>query len=357
MSTLYGFTQFQDTADALVTTVGIEAIYDAIAESAALYSKQVQDVTDMLVQPTTKWQEKVRIANSADLQPIDDNNQPKPIKFDGEYTQGYPLQAAGTAFATNRKSQLSMTIKEAERRTRELLKADAKWMKRHMLAALFMNAEFTFVDPEHGNITVKPLANGDSTVYTKFDGTTATADLQFAQANAISSGADDPFPTIKTALNAFSSNRGKQLLTYIADDLKEDVRGQADFVQVTDAAIIKGSSADQINAARVPDVGPGEEVIGKVDDHWIATWAEIPSGYMLTIVLGKEEPVLKQRNEPYPELQGFFPELNSGDGNLAQMNLLRYAGFGVYDRIGAAVTLIGNANYSAPSGMDAPLIA
>ena len=43
------------------------------------------------------------------------------------------------------------------------------------------------------------------------------------------------------------------------------------------------------------------------------------------------------------------------DGNHIVTRLIRYAGFGVADRVGAVCYYVGNATYQVPTAYDAPL--
>ena len=56
-----------------------------------------------------------------------------------------------------------------------------------------------------------------------------------------------------------------------------------------------------------------------------------------------------------PELQGFFREGHDADGNHMVERMLRYAGFGVGNRVGALAYYVGNAAYQIPTGYATPL--
>lgn len=345
----YGFVDFEHSTNEVITTIGEQAVYEAIIESARFHSEQIQNILSGLVGVSTVWQELVKIPAEADLQPISDITQPDPIRFLGQYTQGYPIQRAGIGFGLDRVSKHTMTVGDANRQTLQMLKADAKWMKRHILGALFNNASWTFSDKIHGDLTVQPLANNDSVKYLKADGSYAVAQHYLAYANAIDDGADNPFPDIHTLLSNYDSNRGKPIITYVHADQVESIEALTNYIAVADNAIVQSISSDTVNVGSIPDPGLGEEIIGRVDRNWICKCAAMPSGYMLSCVVGGELPVVQQRNMPVPALQGLFNEQASPDGNLSKLSLIRYAGFGVKNRIGACCTRIGNGTYAAPS--------
>lgn len=350
----YGFIDQQHNADKLVTTIGEQAVYDMIAESLRIWSSEVQEMFGLLVGQTTDWQRRVKIATDADLQSLDEFGQPAPIRVSGEYTQGYPLRMAGVAWGTNRVSRHTLTVAEADRLTATVLKADLRWMRRHLLASMFTKTTYTFADPEHGDLSVVPFANNDTVVYLKRNGTAATANHYTAQADAIDD-THNPFPTIYSTLQGYDSNYGKPVICYVNSALAPDIEALAGFLEVVDPDITVGVSSNVLSG-RI-DIGPGKELIGKTDRCWIVEWDAVPDDYILAIVPQTEEPIVLQRNSTVEALRGFFPEQGIKDGNWNQLNMIRYAGFGVNNRIAGLCHYIGAADYANPSNLSAPLAA
>lgn len=351
----YGFVDYEHATHEKITTIGEQAIYEAVIESARFHSEQIAALLSGFVSVGSNPQELVKIPNTVDLQPITDFTQPDPVRFLGQYTQGYPMYRAGIGMGFNRVSRASMTVDEANRQTMEMLKADYRWMRRHILAAILAKDSFTYTDEVAGAVTVQPLANGDSVKYMHVDGSYTTANHYMAQANAIDDGSDNPFPTIYSTLQSYGSNRGLPVIVYIHDDQEDSITGLTNYIAISDTALILSQNSDQINLAAIPDVGIGEQIIGRVDKCWICKCSMIPTGYMISTVIGGGMPVVHQRNMEQPELQGFFNETANGDGNLSKVSLMRYAGFGVRNRVGAIATRIGNGTYAAPTGYAAPL--
>jgi hypothetical protein len=127
----------------------------------------------------------------------------------------------------------------------------------------------------------------------------------------------------------------------------------ADFVAASDPDITPGSSVSQLTARINP--GLGDLVLGKVKGTWVVEWRYLPSGYAIARI--GSMPFVAMREYPAAALQGFFSEMHSSDGNLREMRLIRYAGFGVFDRTAAAVHNAGTATYTVPSGFATPLSA
>jgi len=210
----YGFTGLQSLFTSRVSEVGVNRVWTAVQESADEYSRQVSGIMATMVERTTQAQEQVELPSSGTLQPLDEWGNPVPVKPAGNYQVAYPIQGGGTAWGTNRITRQLLTVEEANRFTLDAMRRDSDWMIRHILASLFDNVTWTFNDKVGpngakglGDITIQPLANGDTVTYVRRTGDAATDDHYLGQANAISDS-DDPFPTIKTELSEHPSNSG-----------------------------------------------------------------------------------------------------------------------------------------------------
>lgn len=360
MALAYGFVTLQDQFTSRVNEVGVERIWNAIDESAAEHNRVVNELMEAFVERTTTAQEQHELPGGGTLQPLDPDGNPKPVKPSGNYQVAYPIQHAGTAWGDNRVSRALMTVREANRYTVDAQQKDVNWLRRHILAAMLDNEEWTYHDETGadgakglGDITIKPLANGDSVEYVMIGGDTSTDDHYHAQSADISDAAN-PYPTIEDELEEHPSNSGP-FVAYIPTNLKTDTKDLADFIPVADPDVAQGANTDTL--ARSISRGFGDRVLGKVGDIWIVEWSALPDGYIVAHARGGG-PVLKMREYPAEELQGFFPERHSPDGNHAVERMLRMCGFGVVNRVGAVVYQVGAAvddTYEVPSAYDAPL--
>lgn len=360
MTVAYGFIGLTDLFSQRVQTVGAQRIYDAVVTTAAEYTRAVNALLAEFSSPIQVAQTQYVLPGDGSLQPLDADGNPLPVVPSGYYTVAFPIQGAGTAWGTNRISRAAMTVEDANQNTLDALQKDADWNIRHILAALFDNVAYTYNDlvgpggsKGFGPVTVQPLANADTVVYGRKGNVAAAIDDHYlAQAAAISDAAN-PFTIIETELMEHPSNVGR-ILVYIPTGLKATIIALATFKSVNDPNVVDPSGS---YATNVPNVGPGEEVIGYIEgtNCWIVLWSAMPANYMIAKMEGKA--VLGFREYPFPEVQGFFPEFEDVDGNHFVSRLLRYAGYGVKDRVGALVYRIGNAAYAIPTGYDAPLPA
>lgn len=355
----YGFINLEDQFARRVQEVGVQRVFTALEESAAEHTRVINAMTAGFATRTTVAQEQYELPGAATLQPMDESGVPKPIVTGGSYQVAYPIQGGGIAYGFNRVTRAMATVQEVNSYMITTQNADADWLARHMIAALLDNTSWTFEDKVGpngsrglGNITIQPLANGDTVTYVK-NGMTApsTDNHYYAQAAAIADAAN-PFPTIMTELHEHPGQRGAPVVAYISSSLVTSVTGLATFVEAPDPDITEGSGSDRlINSIQR---GFGDEVLGKIKGGpWVVEWSKLPSGYGIAQAVGHAP--LKMREYPAPELQGLFPENFSPDGNHNEARMLRYAGFGVGNRVAAVVFQIGNATYQIPSGWETPL--
>lgn len=349
----YGFVGLKHLFDERITKVGVEEIWRAVQDSAAEHSRQMDALLASVVERTTAYKERAYLPGDATLQPLDEYGNPKPVRPSGYYDVAYPIHGAGYAWGTNRVSRELMTVQEANRYTLDAQRADADWMRRHILAALLDETAWTYPDDEYGDLTIEPLANGDTVVYVRKGGVAATDDHYLAQAAAIDDS-NNPYNDIYDDLAEHPSNAGPYV-AYIPTNLKTVTEGLTNFIEVADPDIVPGNASDVLRNNGEAIKLFGDEVLGKTDHLWIVEWKSLPDNYIVSFALGTQMPVVMQREYPVTPLQGYFPEFHSPDGNRQINRLLRYCGFGVQNRVGALVYMIGNATYSTPASYDAPL--
>lgn len=341
----YGFVNLSHLAAERVATVGVNIISTAIEESAREWSRSIKALMASLVDPVTISQEQYRLPGTGTLQPMDEFGIPRPIIESGHYTVAFPLQGGATTWGTDRVTRAKMTVQEANVQTLEAIKRDQDWVRRHLWGALFNNASWVFADPFVGNLTIQPLANSDTVTYVKTGGAASIDEHYLFQAAAIAD-ATDPYDDIYEELMEHPSNSGP-VVVYIPTALVATTKALTAFIAVADPDIAIGVATDQIRSPF--DRGLGDEVLGKVDNCWIVEWRALPATHMIAHAQGAG-PVVALREHEEPELQGLFTENHSPDGNLQETRMIRYAGFGVRNRIGAVVCYIGGGAYTEPSG-------
>jgi hypothetical protein len=355
----YGFVDMEYLFSQRVVDRMIPTVQTAVEQTYEEHNRIINAMMTELVTLTTEDQINYQLPDGGELQPLDEKGNPRPTKPVGTYTIAFPIRGGGDAWADDRVSRAHMTVGDANRLTLSALTKDARWLRRQMLAALFTNVSYVYKDKINGNLTILPLADNDDVTYVRVNGESAKADHYLAQAAAIDD-ANNPFPTIYNTLSAYPGNNGPYVV-YVPTNLVASIKALANFDPARDADIIYGADLTVLQATITTDnpvvnsdiVGFGNIYHGKVDGCHIIEWKSLPDNYMIGLARGAADTPLAMREYVPEELRGLFAEFHSPDGNVMESRYIRYAGFGVRNRIAALVYRIGAGAYSIPSGYDA----
>ncbi len=350
----YGFTNLTDVFARRVTQVGVDIVTAAIEASVTEHNRQMDALLRLFARRTTKYKARYRTPATARLQPVDNAGRARPIRGGSKYDVAFPLQAGAAAWGQDYVTSVKMTVEEANDFTVALLSADMRWMRDHILAALYTNVSWTFNDENDdiGSLTVKGLANGDTdTFFIPTGADSMITDTHFlAQAAAIADGTN-PFPTIYTELREHPENGG-EVVALIPTNLRASTEALALFRPVQDPNVRPGANT----AILVGDLGiavPGE-IYGYCEKVWLAEWRSLPDNYIIAVTTNGEPP-LGLREDEETELQGFKLVANRDDYPWYERQYLRRAGFGGWNRVGAVIQRIGNAGYGVPSNYSSPM--
>ncbi len=336
---------------------GVQVVREANARTVAFHNAQADDFMNILSVPVLQPKIHYTQPGGGALQPMDEDGNPLPtITIDG-YDVAFPIRGGGDAMGTNRVSRAMMTVEDANDAAQEARVKDKNFLVNHMIAALLTNTAYQFLDKTRrayvgaGELTVMPLANGDSTRYITSYGRNSTTDNHYLRLPLIDA-ANNPFPTIYRELKEHTDGSDAVVDVYVADDQVAAIQGLPGFVGRTDSDVLIGANANQLRATA--NKGIGDEVIGKVSRCWIISMARLPNGYMFAHV--RDRKPLGQRQYPVASLQGLFNEEHNVEGNHMETRWLRFTGFGVRDRTSAVAVLIAAAgNYVPPAEYTAPL--
>lgn len=349
----YGFHNLQDLFDRRVVDVGVPIVEAALAATIAEHNRQIAALSGLFVRQTTDFKTRFRTATSARLMPLDENGRALPIRPSGQYDIAFPLQRAGIAWGANYETRIKMTVAEANEATNTLTMADARWMRDHILAALFSNTSWSFTDEEHGALTVFGLANGDTVVYPIMTGADSGAidDHYLGQAAGIAD-ATNPYPTIHDELVEHPSNSG-DVIALIPTNLRATTEALATFHPLADPNLRLGTGQTQLVGGLGVAI-PGE-VIGYEDSKtWIVEWKSLPDSRIIGVMTGGER-ALAMRQDTFSQLQGFNRVAERDDHPWFEQQYLRKAGFGAWNRVGAVVMEISDATYDIPTGYTSPM--
>jgi hypothetical protein len=349
---LYGFVNLQNVFGQRIDQVGVRVIADAIQATVDEHNRQMEALLGLFVRRTTDFKTRFKSPALARLQPLDEQGRAVPIRAAGYYDVSFPLQKAGAAWGATYEARVKMTVEDANNITATMLMADSRWVRDHILAALFTNASWTFTDDEHGALTIKGLANGDTDSYLVMAGSDAGAtDTHYLAQAAAVADASNPFPTIYDELKTHPENSG-EVVALIATAQRTAVEGLATFRPIQDPNVRPADTATVLTGnlgQRVPGT-----VIGYADKVWIAEWPSLPDDYIIATTTGGER-ALAMREHPEAELQGFKQVATRDDHPFYERQWQRIAGFGGWNRVNAVVQRVGNGAYAIPTNYTTPM--
>lgn len=356
----FGFIGLQDLFDQRVNQVGVSRVYDAIVQTATEYSRVMLAVISEFATRTIVAQQQIELPGGGTLQPLGPDGNPLPEKSSASYKAAWPIQGGGTAIGTNRITAQLTTVREINKYIMEAGQKDADWNIRHALAAILDNTPWIYLDKTGGmdgkglgKVTILPLANNDDVVYARRNAVKPAKADHYRSQSAPISDAENPFKEAREILHSYPSNRSGEIICYIAKNLKESVEGLTSFAELRDPDVKMPSTVAYVDGQMKDATGVGDEYIGKVDRIHVVVWDVLPDNYMLFKIIGK--PCLRMREYPVPALQGFFPELADVDGNHQDVRIIRFAGYGVSDRLAALMWQIETDEYEVPAGFETPL--
>jgi hypothetical protein len=354
MAILSGLLNQTDIYANRVTDVGVTQVFRAIDESVAEHNRVLNALMRLFARPVTTPQTRYNVAAIARLQPLDENGRARPIKPSGAYTVGFPLHDAGIAWGRNYRTSIKMNVGDVARIVATMLDADSRWMRDHVLAALFFENSttpwtFNDVDDEIGALSVYGLANGDTTTYQIMAGAdSAATDDHVKGAAAVTAAV---FTDIHDELVEHAEN-GDQVIALVPTASKSTVEGLTGFYPIADPNLRSGSGVTEL--ARTLNVETPGKLFGYIEGVWTYEWAGMPANYLIGTTVGGE-PALGMRQEPEAELQGFNKVAERADHPWWEAQYLRIAGFGGWNRVGAIVYRTDNATYAIPTGYTSPM--
>ncbi len=347
---LYGFHNLEDVLGQRASEVGEETISDAIRDAIAAHNADIAASLALFSRQTTAHSFGVQPAADGELQGLDQWGRPIPRRFPPKVKRELPIFMAGDSIATNYVTQEKMTVQEVNDRVEALTIADARWMRKQLLAAMFTNASYTFNDPEHGNLTISVLANGDTETYLRTATVSGSADTHHKGAAALDQAV---LVDMHEEIVEHPENAG-EVVVFVPTANKATVQGFAGHVTGADANVVPGSGASQY-VGNLGVIAPGTP-IGYNEDATVhlREWPQLPANYLVGVSTGGDR-ALAMREDEEASLRGFHEIPGRDDMPYLQRMWIRRAGFGARNRVGAVVYRTDSATYAAPANLSAPL--
>ena len=228
---------------------------------------------------------------------------PTASKTYGGWDVSVPLSDYARQYAGNDVDMAYMTLKKLSDTVENVVMQDRATMRRQILRALFNNVTKTWKDPiTKKTLTLRPIANGDDRLYPPLIGSDSQAEVQdnhfWVTGYAASSinNTNNPLKPILVELMEHDVARTGgtvTIVTFIHSGQQAYFEALAGFKAVPDAAIRTGVNTDvPVNLPNVPG-----RIIGRCNEQWISVWDYIPTGYMASIDLAQDAPLV-YRHDP-----------------------------------------------------------
>lgn len=350
----YGFLNLQNLWDRRVTTVGVQQVAEAIDQSLAEHTRQVNAILALLAEPTTDRSRNYVQGGVRRLQPGTEYSRPYPTQGAASYDVGFPVQRGQDSLGMTYEASIRATVAEVNRQVSQMMEADARWMRDHLLAALMDNTSWSFNGDEQAAVTVQPMANSDTVQYQIVSGADAAAtDNHYIAQTAAIADATNPYDDIYTELMEHPENGG-DVIAFIPTGLVATTKALANFEAAPDPNIRRGADESEF-VGRFGYRVPGS-FLGYTDNVFVVEWRTLPANTILAVATQGERP-LAMRQFPEAELQGFRRDAERADYPWYQQIYTRRAGFGGNNRVGAVLYQVngGDTTYDIPTNYTTPM--
>ena len=296
MSTIFGAIGLNDTDRVFQATAGQQVVLDLINQYVDRLNMDMEAAMRVFVAETTDNHTlRYRLPGNGKMQRRGLSAQPGAVKNFGSYDVAFPLEDFSDQIAGDDVSMAYMTAADMQRHLTTITSNYANTVRGEILGRLFKSTDpsMTFVDPLWGSLSVKGLANGDTTTYPPVLGslTEATENhyLESGYAGTAISDTNNPFPTIKNELEEHfgAVTGGSNIVVFINNAETPYVEALTDIDLIEDAYVRSGANISL--PTNLPSV-PGR-IVGRIQGVWVVEWRWIPIHYALGIHLEVEAPL------------------------------------------------------------------
>lgn len=348
----YGLHRLSDVRDRLVTEVGVDTVSTRVTQAFNEYNRQADQLLDLFVFRTTEYKTVFRTSARARTQPISEDGRALPIKTGAKYDVGLPINMWGLAWGGNWITLQKMTVEHVNLTVQTLIQADQQRISDEVLISLFQATDYSFDDDEHGTLTVKPIANGDAQTYEIIAGSDASATDSHFQTNAATTLSNALVEALADDVREHPENGGtdSEVTIWIPTNLRASAVALTGFLGITDSNVALGASANRLVGSDGRS-GPGE-LLGYVPSAkaFIREWKKLPN-YNCVAMTNSGNKAIAMREDEVATLRGYKKVAERADHPFYEDQYMRRAGFGAYNRLGAAILQLNNAGaYAVPTG-------
>jgi len=363
MSGIFGHLNISDSDYVFNATAGQRVIFEA----ATNYVNRSNEVLNRLVsvfvsRNTTDHTLRYKLPGNGYLQRRGPDGRYGAVKAYGSWDVAFPLEDFGAMIVGNDVDMAYMTVAELDRHIQTVVQQNVNTVRYELLTALMSRSNGTFVDPLHGSLTIRSLANTDGTTYPPVIGSMTEADdehyLELGDAATAIDDTHDPWVGVNTnSVNIVTeleehfgvSAGSSEIVSFINQAEVTEVSGLTDFEPVDILQIQEGTQT--ASPVQVPGNLPGTVIGRHRAGAWIVRWDFVPATYILSVHTGVEAPLMK-RVDPAETGLGTDLQLVARDEEFPfNESVWRHRfGFGVANRLnGIVVECSDGGSYTDPT--------
>lgn len=358
MSSIYGLLGMSDTDRAFVNTIGQSVVYEAIVEQMRLHNEDMSRLTSTFVaRQTESFKFRYKLPGNTRLPEVGKSSPPPAMKLYGYWDVAFPLKQYGAQQAGNRVDLAYMSLQALDRHLDAVMYADIERYRWEVLHRILDNVQETFTDDIHGNLSVEPLANGDTVTYPPVVGsnTEATDDhyLTSLYTEANVSETNNPLVTMRDELNEHfggPSQGGDNVVVFGDASACDEIQAglTTSFVPVSDRYTQEGDATAQ--PFGFPGILPGI-IRGRSNGVWVVEWRWVSDAYLIGTLIDEEAPLI-ERVDPADTGLGSGLQLvaETDHAPLQGAQYIHRFGLGAGNRLnGVVMQLTESASYTVPS--------
>lgn len=301
MTSIFGLAGMSASDFQFVNQIGQTMLYEMTQTYLTYINNDVQRAVSVFVQDVTEdHNQRYRLPGSGRMSERAEGTNGAAVRTVGSVSVGFPLHDFSEQVAGTREDLAYMTPADYQSHIDTIVNRYRTELRWRILNALFDSTTTTFSDKRWGDLTIKPLANGDSDTYPPVAGSTSEAtDTHYLESNYAATAISDtnnPFVTIYDELiEHFEGGMqgGDNIVVFINQAERPETEDLTDFDPVEDRFVRSGDNRDvPVNLPNVPG-----RIIGRTNGCWVSEWRWIPASYMLGIHLEAPAPC-KMRVDP-----------------------------------------------------------
>ncbi|MCK5307171.1 MAG: hypothetical protein KAJ73_01035 [Zetaproteobacteria bacterium] len=306
MSGIFGHLNLSDTDRVFNNTAGQRTIFQAATDYVNASTEVLNRLLGVFVaRSTSDHTLRFKLPGNGNLQRRGPDGRFGSVKAIGSWDVAFPLEDFGAMITGNDVDMAYMTVEELDRHIRTVVQQNVNTVRFEVLTALMSRSNGTFIDPLHGSLTIRSLANTDGTVYPPVIGSVTEADdehyLELGDTAAAIDDTHDPWTGVNTNSVAivaeleehFGVSAGSsEIVSFINQAEVTEVSGLTDFEPVDILQINEG--AQTASPVQVPTNLPGTVIGRHRGGAWIVRWDFVPATYILSVHTGVEPPLYKR---------------------------------------------------------------